>query len=93
MRPGEWDQLQPHLVAAYERAARQRPDLELKESNVKGKEAVGALLILAERGPSRMEEVVRLALSDRGYDPALVKLAAERVRQQLLDDLKKGPAE
>jgi len=86
--PGEWDQLQPHLVAAYERVARQRPDLALKDSNVKGKEALGAVLLLADRGPSRVEEIVRLALSDRGYDPALVKIAAERVRQQLIDDMK-----
>ena len=32
-----------------------------------------------------------MALANKGYDPALVKAAAERVRQQLLADLKEGP--
>ncbi len=91
--PGEWDQLQPHLLAAYERTVRRRPDLALKESNVKGKEALGAVMILADRSPSRVEETVRLALSDRGYDPALVKIAAERVRQQMIEEMRKGPQE
>jgi hypothetical protein len=87
----EWDQAHPHLLAAYERAARQRPELRLKDSNVKGKEALGAALVLSGRGADRVEAVVRSALANRGYDPALVKAAAERVRQQLLDDLKDGP--
>jgi hypothetical protein len=91
MGPREWEQARPHLLAAYERAARQRPELRLKDSDVKGKEALGAVVILSGRGADRMEEVVRVALSNKGYDPGLVKTAAERVRQQLLDDLKEGP--
>ena len=58
---------------------------------MEGKEAVGAVVILSGRGADRVEEVVRVALSNKGYDPGLVKTAAERVRQQLLDDLKEGP--
>jgi hypothetical protein len=91
MGPREWEQARPYLLAAYERAARQHPDLRLNDSDVKGKEALGAVLILSGRGADRLEEVVRLALSNKGYDPGLVKTAAERVRQQLLDDLKQGP--
>jgi hypothetical protein len=87
----EWDLARPHLLDAYERAARQRPELRLKESDAKGKEAVGAALILSGRGADRVEEVVRTALSNKGYDPGLVKAAAERVREQLIDDLKGGP--
>ena len=33
---------------------------------------------------------MRTALANKGYDPALIDAAAERVRQQLLDDIKKG---
>jgi hypothetical protein len=91
MGPREWEQARPHLLAAYERAARQRPELRVKDSDVKGKEAVGAVLVLSGRGADRVEEVVRVALSNKGYDPSLVKTAAERVRQQLIDDLKEGP--
>jgi hypothetical protein len=91
MGPREWEQARPHLLRAYENAARQRPELRLKDSDVKGKEAVGAVMILSGRGADRVEEVVRVALSNKGYDPGLVKTAAERVRQQLLDDLKEGP--
>jgi hypothetical protein len=91
MGPREWEQARPHLLAAYERAARQRPELRLKDSDEKGREALGAVLVLSRRGADRVEEVVRVALSNKGYDPGLVKTAAERVRQQLLDDLKQGP--
>ncbi len=91
MGPREWDQAQPHLLAAYERAARQRPELHLRESDVKGKEAVGAVLVLSGRGADRVAEVIRLALSNKGYDADVIKAAAERVRRQLIDDLKAGP--
>jgi hypothetical protein len=87
----EWDQARPHFLAAYELAARKRPDLRLNESDVKGKEALGAVLMLSGRSADRVDEVVRMALSGKGYDPALIKTAAERVRQQLIDDLKEGP--
>jgi hypothetical protein len=87
----DWEEARPHLLAAYERAARQSPDLRLKDSDVNGREALGAVLVLSGRGADRIEEVVRLALANKGYDPALVKAAADRVRQQLLTDLKEGP--
>jgi hypothetical protein len=90
MGPREWEQARPYLVAAYKRAARDRPGLRLNDSDVTGQEAVGAVLVLAGRRADRVEEVVRMALS-KGYDPGLVKAAAERVRQQLIDDLKEGP--
>jgi hypothetical protein len=86
----DWEEVRPHLLAAYDRAARQRPDLRLKDSDVKGKEAVGAVLILSGRSAGRIDEAIHLALSGRGYDPAVIKAAAERVRQQLMTDLKDG---
>jgi len=88
---GEWEKARPHLLAAYEHAAAGRPELRLKDSDVKGKEALGAVLVLSGRSADRVDEVVRMALKDKGYDPALVRAAAERVRQQLIDDLKDGP--
>jgi hypothetical protein len=87
----EWEKARPHLLAAYERAAASRPELRLKENDVKGREALGAVLLLSGRSADRVDEAVRTALSNKGYDPALIKTAAERVRQQLLDDLKDGP--
>ena len=87
---GEWDKARPHLLAAYDRAVAGRPDLRLNESDVKGREALGAVLILSDRSADRVEEVMRTALANKGYDPALIDAAAERVRQQLLDDIKKG---
>jgi hypothetical protein len=87
----DWDEVRPHLMAAYDRAARQRPDLRLKDSDVKGKEAVGAVLVLSGRSADRIDEVIHLALAGKGYDAAVVKAAAERVRQQLLADLKEAP--
>jgi hypothetical protein len=87
----DWEEVRPHLMAAYERAARQRPDLRLKDSDVKGKEAVGAALVLAGRSAGRIDEVIHLALAGKGYDAAVINAAAERVRQQLLADLKEGP--
>jgi hypothetical protein len=87
----EWEQARPHLIAAYERAARQRPDLRVSDADASGKEAIGAVVVLSGRSADRMEEMVRMGLSNKGYDPGLVKAAAERIRQQLLDDLKEGP--
>jgi hypothetical protein len=87
----DWEEVRPHLMAAYDRAARQRPDLRLKDSDGKGKEAVGAVLILSGRSADRIDEVIHLALAGKGYDAAVVKAAAERVRQQLLADLKEAP--
>ncbi len=89
--PREWEQARPHLVAAYERVARQRPELRIGDSDVKGKEAIGAVVVLSGRSGDRLEETVRMALANKGYDPGLVKAAAERVRQQLVDDLKAVP--
>jgi hypothetical protein len=87
----DWEEVRPHLMAAYDRAARQRPDLRLKDSDVKGKEAVGAVLVLSGRSAGRIDEVIHLALAGKGYDAAVVKAAAERVHQQLLADLKEVP--
>jgi hypothetical protein len=88
--PREWDQGRPHFLAAYEQVAQKRPDLRLKESNAKGRAALGAVLVLSGRGADRLEEVIKTALANKGYDAGLVKSAAERVRQQLIDDLKEG---
>jgi hypothetical protein len=84
----EWAQAETQLVARYERAIRDHPQLRVEESNQKGKLAIGAVSLLSQRSADRMEEVIRKALVNRGYDPALIDAAAERIRQQLLDDLR-----
>jgi hypothetical protein len=86
----DWEEVRPHLIAAYERAARQWPDLRLKDADVKSKEAVGAVMILSGRSADRIDGIIHEALTNKGYDAAVIKAAAERVRQQLLTDLKEG---
>lgn len=87
----EWDQLQEQLLIRYDRAARDHQRLRLAESNVKGRAAVGAVSLLAERSAPRIEDAIRKALLQRGYDADLVEAACKRVREQLLAQAKKGP--
>jgi hypothetical protein len=89
--PVEWEKARPHFLSAYDRLVRDHPDLRLKDTNVKGKVAVGALLVLSGRSADNVEKVMQSALKDRGYDPSLVKLAAESVRQKLIDDVRERP--
>jgi hypothetical protein len=85
----EWEQAQPVFLARYERAARARPGLRVEDANIKGKLAVGAVSVLSGRSADHVEDAVRKALANRGYDAMLIDAAAERVRQQILEDSKK----
>jgi hypothetical protein len=89
--PVEWEKARPYFLAAYDRLVRDHPDLRLKDSNVKGKVAIGALLVLSNRSADNVEKAVNSALKDKGYDPGLVKVAAESVRQKLIDDVRERP--
>ena len=42
--------------------------------------------MLSQRSGYRVAEAIHKALDHRGYDPKLIETAAERVRQQLLDE-------
>jgi hypothetical protein len=87
----EWDQLQQPLQSRYDRAARDHKALQLKESNVKGRAAVGAVSLLSERSARRIEEAMKKALLNRGYDAELVNVACQRVREQLIEGAVKSP--
>jgi hypothetical protein len=72
---------QGQLLGTYESLAAEDGDLRL--STTEGKLTVGALGLLSRRSPGQVEAVVREALSDRGYDPALVDRACQLVRDRL----------
>jgi hypothetical protein len=86
----EWEQLQQPLQARYSRAVRDHKALHLKESNLKGRAAVGAVSLLSERSTRRIEEAIKKALLNRGYDAELVNVACQRVREQLVDEARKS---
>jgi hypothetical protein len=85
----EWDALRDPLLARYERAAREHPDLRLPEGDAKGRVAVGAAALFAERSAGRIEEAIKKALAKRGFDPELVSVACQRVREQLIEEARK----
>jgi hypothetical protein len=80
----------PALLARYERLAHDNRDLRLDESDDDGKVAVAAVSVLAQRSPDRVEDLVRQALAGKGFDPHLVQVACDLVREQLNADLKGG---
>jgi hypothetical protein len=84
----EWSQSRDRLLAQYDRAFRDHKDLYLKDGNVKGKMAIGAANVLAQRSADRVEESVRKALSNKGFDPKLVDLACALVHEQLQKESK-----
>lgn len=87
----EWEQLQPQLLARYERLVRDHKELRLKESDTNGKLAVGAISVLAHRSAGQVEDAVRKALSKKGYDPDLIKVACDRIHEQLLTEVRDNP--
>jgi hypothetical protein len=89
--PREWNQTQTQLLARYERLAREQKDLRLADGNTKGKVAVGAASVLSQRTAGRIEELIRQALLKKGYDPELVRLACERVHEQLTSEVREAP--
>jgi hypothetical protein len=77
-------------LAQYQRLARDHKDLQLRDSNTEGKLAVGAVEVLSQRSADRVEELVRKALSDKGFHPNVVKTACDFVHEQLSADAREG---
>jgi hypothetical protein len=78
------------LLAQYERLVHEHKDLRLDESDTDGQVAVAAVSMLSQRSGDRVEDLVRKALTGKGFDPHLVKVACELVHDQLSSDLKEG---
>jgi hypothetical protein len=81
---------QTGLLAQYERLVREHKELRLKGDNTKGKVAVAAVNVLAQRSADHVEEAIKKALSDKGFHPSVVKTACELVHEQLSNDLKEA---
>lgn len=89
--PREWGQTQNRLLAQYERVAARHRELRLRDTNIKGRMALGAVGVLAQRSADRVEDLVKQALSNKGYDPKLIQLAGEHVHEHLLAEAKGKP--
>jgi hypothetical protein len=63
----------------------------LQSSNTEGQAAVAAVDVLAQRSADHVEEVVRKALTNKGFHPALVKAACDLVHDELSAEGKNGP--
>jgi hypothetical protein len=87
----EWAGREGELLTRYEQLSRQHKDLKLAEGNTKGKAAVAAVSLLAERSADRVEGMVRKALANKGFSDKLVQAACEHVREQILAEGKDGP--
>jgi hypothetical protein len=87
----EWDTIREQLLARYDRVARGNKDLRLPETDVKGRMTIGYVLLLNERSARRIEDAIKKALANRGFDAELVNVACQRVREQLIEEARKGP--
>jgi hypothetical protein len=87
----EWDSLREQLLTRYDRAARDHKDLQLPEGDVRGRTAVGAVALLSERSARQIEDTIKKALTKRGFDAELINVACQRVREQLIEEARKGP--
>jgi hypothetical protein len=86
----ELTEARTELLAQYERLVRDHKDLRLDDGDMDGKVAVAAVNVLAERSGERVEDLVKRALTGKGFDPHLVKVAGDLVHEQLSGDLKAG---
>jgi hypothetical protein len=80
-KPGaatEWST--EEVVRQYERLVAEDPDL--RQAGPEGKEVAVAVSVLSRRHATRIEQAIRMAL--KGYDPRLVNLACQQVREQLV---------
>jgi hypothetical protein len=87
----EWQAEQAALLARYERLARTHKDLRLRDDDVQGKLAVAAVSVLAERSADHIEETVRKALTDNGFNARVIKLACDLVHEQFSAEVKDRP--
>jgi hypothetical protein len=88
---GEGDAERSALLARYERLVRAHPDLRVPEGDARAKRTVAAISLLAERSADRIDDVVRRALSGKGFSDRLIKAAVEHVHEQFATDLKDRP--
>jgi hypothetical protein len=72
---------QKAAAAEFERLAAQDPDLKL--GGPQAAELVVALHGMSRYNPAQVEDAIRHALKDKGYDPLLVDLICRRVQEQL----------
>ncbi len=87
----EWAGREGEMVTRYEQLVRGHKDLQLAESNTRGKVAVAAVSVLAERSADRVEGLVRRALANKGFSDKLIQAACEHVREQILTEGKESP--
>jgi hypothetical protein len=79
---GELREARPEeLTALYDRLAAQ--DERFRVTSREARLALGAVVRLARRSPTRIEDSIRQALDGKGYDPELIALVCSRVRAQL----------
>lgn len=69
------------LRSAYEQLVAR--DDAFRVDSPEGRLALGAVSVLARRGPARVEAVIREAVAGHGYDPELIELLCRRVQQKL----------
>jgi hypothetical protein len=86
---GKRDWTSHQLLNQYERLAASDDDLRL--TGLDGKLAVGQIGLLLKRRPAQIEEQVREALTNRGFDPELIEVACRRVHEQLISGTGEGP--
>lgn len=88
----EWDAAQSRLLARYQLLVRTRKELRVAEDDSRGKSTVAAISVLAGRSADRVEELVRKALTNKGFSDRLIDAACEHVRVQLRTDAESLPA-
>jgi hypothetical protein len=77
------------FLAEYDRLARDHAALAV--TNRKGRIAVGAVGALSQRSIPRIEDLIRKALQNKGFDKDLIEAAVKKVREELTAEPKKTP--
>jgi hypothetical protein len=91
---GDWaegEPVQKEFRVQYDRVVRNHEDLRLRESNSKGKAAVGAVSVLLaqrKRSAEQVKKLVEKALADKDFSDKLSRSIAEKVYQQLMSESK-----
>jgi hypothetical protein len=85
----EWEGRRDKLLAVYEEVAARHRDLRVGADDTGGKVAVAAVRVLAGRNPDRVAQVVREALSNKGFSQRLIDAACAHVREQFSEELKR----
>jgi hypothetical protein len=75
------------FLAEYDRLARDRAALSV--GNRKGRIAVGAVGALSQRSIPRIEDLIRKALQNKGFDKDLIEAAVKKVREELTAEPKR----